>query len=175
MRTLVSTNLFMLRYNWKYIRNHVANRYLGSPTHPINPKIAHMYAHREENNLWWTVSVQPLMSYRRVVRSWCARRTRVAFKQALRERGFNWEGRRLLGKMATPTMTPSELGIPGDDLTGTVELIVHPPCVKEKFPVIQKEMSFIVDALLGDHQLFRNRRRRTNYLKDKNTQGVGGV
>lgn len=163
MRTLVSTNLFMLRYNWKHIRNHVANRYLRSPTHPISPKIAHMYAHREENNLWWTVSVQPLMPYRRVVRSWCARRTRVAFKQALKERGFNREGRMSLDKTATTAATPSETEIPGDGLTGTVELIVYPPCVKEKFPVIQKEMSSMVDTLLGDNQIYLNRRRRTGY------------
>ena len=149
MKTLASTKSLVLRYTPKDAIPTVGLRYLNIPLHPLRPKIAHMYEHRDRNTLWWRVSVHPLMQFRRVVRSWSARRARFAFKQALKERGFDGEGRKILDNgQGTDTTTVGT----SESLTGSCEIIVREQCIKEEYPQIQEEMSSLVDTLLQNSQ-----------------------
>lgn len=159
MKPLVSTELFILRYSSKTLTPPVAHRYLGVPNHPLRPKIAHMYAHRDRNTLWWRVGKGSLHSYNGVVRSWCARRARLAFKQALTARGFDQEGRKILNQnqagnngVTTATTTTTTAGETGLDrgLVGSVEIAILPGCVKSKFSTIQHEMGTLLDTLLQE-------------------------
>lgn len=160
MKVIASTSLYLLRYEPKTVIPPVAKRYLGSPIHPLQPKIAHMYAHRDPNTLWWRVAIHPLQQYRRVVRSWGARRTRLAFQQALEARGFDREGRRIEDSTrgAGKTTATGKNG----NLVGSVEILVKEASIKEKFPTIQKEMSSIVDTLL------RSRRQQQDSSNNPN-------
>lgn len=75
-----------------------AARYFLPTSHPpLAPKIRHLYERREHGTLWWSVTTGTLNSaWKKTVRSWCARRTRQAFRQALRERGFDLDGKKLI-------------------------------------------------------------------------------
>jgi len=143
MKLIASTNLYSIRYDPRALVPPVAKRYLGAPFHPIRPKVAHMYDTRDQNTLWWRVAIYPLQQYRRVVRSWSARRTRLAFEQALEARGFDREGRRVMDN-ARDTGKKKTSG----NLTGSFEILVREATIKEQYPTIQKEMSLALDALL---------------------------
>lgn len=139
------SSLFTLRYLPRTQIPPVASRYLGSPTHSIYPKIAHMYATRDRTVLWWRVSAQHLMVYKRVVRTWCSRKMRIAFKQALKTHGFDAEGKRI-----TSAPRPSAGWISGDDdrLTGTVEITINPRFIREDMSNLQSDMDQTVRNLL---------------------------
>ncbi|KAA8643429.1 hypothetical protein EYZ11_012655 [Aspergillus tanneri] len=144
MKLIASSKLFNLRFSPKNFPPPVANRYIGSRTHPIRPKILHMYENRDPRSLWWYLSNQRTMPYTKVVRSWCMRRTREAFRQALRERGFNADGRRI-------ATDPRGTGTPVDGydyLQGSVELSISPEIVRESYATVKAEMDSIVDGML---------------------------
>ncbi|PGH34109.1 hypothetical protein GX50_03072 [[Emmonsia] crescens] len=62
----------------------------------LRPKIEYMWATREKGNLWWSASTHgDITSEKSVIRSWCARRVRTAFRDALKERGYDKTGRRI--------------------------------------------------------------------------------
>ncbi|KAF9884772.1 hypothetical protein FE257_001262 [Aspergillus nanangensis] len=146
MKTLASTKQFTLRYVPKHVIPPVAARYLGSPVHPIRPKIFHMYATRDRNTLWWRVSVKPIQGFRRVVRSWCARRARLAFRQALKDRGFDAEGRRMRSESSGEGGSTPERN--DDYIHGSLEIVVQPQSVQEDMTVVQTDMHHLVDVLI---------------------------
>ncbi|KAJ5919242.1 hypothetical protein N7466_010185 [Penicillium verhagenii] len=144
MKWLSSSSTGMnIRYSPKHIIPPIAQRYLGSPTHPIRPKIDHMWATRDTNTLWWRVSVAPIGHLRRVVRSWCARRTRIAFEQALSNQGYN-----NLGIPLQDSSTPQK-----HNLTGSLELVLRPSCVNLDFKVVQKDADSLLRNILKQRSM----------------------
>ncbi|KAL2007589.1 hypothetical protein VTN00DRAFT_9027 [Thermoascus crustaceus] len=140
LKIVTATKLFVVRYNPHQVPSPVAVMYMNSPSNPIAPKIRHMYANRDRNTLWWKATVNQL-NYKKVVRSWCRRRVRAAFQQALRERGFDEEGRKIAQEAdGTPKVEPG--------LKGTAEIIVLEPTIKAENADLQKEMNLVVDLLL---------------------------
>jgi hypothetical protein len=139
MKLTSSTKNLSLLYSSKHVIPPVAARYLGSPVHPIAPKIAHMWATRDRDILWWRVSVSNITHLKRVVRSVCARRARLAFELALKEKGFDRLGRPLLSSLSW---------LPQDPLTGSVDLIVRPSFVKQSFETVQQDARLVLEGLL---------------------------
>ncbi|KAJ5092558.1 hypothetical protein NUU61_007428 [Penicillium alfredii] len=138
MSLVASSKNLLLRYWNRPIMPPVASRYLGSPLHPIRPKISHIYASRDRDTLWWRVSIAPLQSLKRVVRSWCGRRVRLAFRQALHQQGFDELGRAI----------PSEFS-PKEDLTGSLEITIRTPCVQASFETVQKDANHLLENILA--------------------------
>ncbi|RAK96906.1 uncharacterized protein BO80DRAFT_312979, partial [Aspergillus ibericus CBS 121593] len=132
-----------LRYYPVNKPSHVALRYLTADVHPLQPKIAHMYATRDKDMLWWMINPSYLMStkMKRVVRSWCSRRARMAFQLALKEHGYDTHGRRTGEKSL-------DAGKEQKDLKGRVELVLHADIIRAQFEDLQKEMNAGVDALI---------------------------
>ncbi|KAL4898803.1 hypothetical protein BDV59DRAFT_167558 [Aspergillus ambiguus] len=147
MKIIASTKQFTLRYVQKHVIPPVAARYLGSHIHPIRPKIHHLYASRDRDSLWWRVSVKQIQQYKRVVRSWSARRAKIAFRQALQDRGFDAEGRRLPLESGSHTTGDMPEGNEGN-LTGSLEIVVHPQSILESYSVIQSDMHSLLDSLV---------------------------
>ncbi|KAJ5952878.1 uncharacterized protein N7479_011291 [Penicillium vulpinum] len=141
---VASTNSFVLRYWPKCNTPPVAARYLNVPTHPIRSKIVDLCAHRERKTLWWRVSVSQIQQSKRVVRSWCARRVRIAFEQALKQQGLDKLGKPLI----------SESPLQEKKLSGTMDIYIQPPCVTQDFERIQKDAHHLLSLLL-DHELPR--------------------
>ncbi|KGO47764.1 hypothetical protein PEX1_101470 [Penicillium expansum] len=134
-----STNSLVLRYWPKCNTPPVAARYLNSPTHPIRPKIVDLCGHRERNTLWWRVSVANIQQSKRAVRSWCARRVRIAIEQALRQQGLDKLGKPLVSE------SPSQ----SKKLAGTMEIYVQPPCIAQDFETVQKDAHHLISLLLN--------------------------
>jgi hypothetical protein len=139
MKALKNTKQFVLRYYPKGIMTPVAARYAGVETHPLRPKILHMYANRDPNTLWWKVSVNHL-PLKKVVRSWAARRVRSAFREALKERGFDHEGRCIVQEGSSSSQTAG--------LKGTADIIVNQCSIREESAAVQEEMASLVDTLV---------------------------
>ncbi|KAJ5143504.1 uncharacterized protein N7515_002291 [Penicillium bovifimosum] len=133
------TTGFVARYWASCNTPPVAARYLKAPFHPIRPKVVHSCAQRDPNTLWWRVSTTKITTTKRVVRSWCARRVRLAFEQALKQHG--------LDKLGKPLVSESPLQ--NNILKGTLEIYIHPPCVTEDFESIQKGANVVVSGLLA--------------------------
>ncbi|KKK18685.1 hypothetical protein P175DRAFT_0503717 [Aspergillus ochraceoroseus IBT 24754] len=148
MKVLVSTKQFSLRFSPKAVTPPIALRYLSSPVNPIRPKIEHLCDNRDPNTLWWRVSVKDIQDHKRVVRSWCARRTRHAFIRELKGRGFDEEGRRLPNSIKSPP----EDGI-GGNLRGSVNIWIKPTCIEEKYSAVQAEVKTLMDALFRELQI----------------------
>ncbi|GIJ90187.1 hypothetical protein Asppvi_009140 [Aspergillus pseudoviridinutans] len=157
------TSQFYMRYNPKTVLPPVASRYILSETHPIRPKIQHLYANRDPSTLWWRVNPQPLQSFKRVVRSWATRRVRLAFRQALAAQGFDVEGRRLVSE------TPGSAAMRSNDgLQGSLEIAVLPQSVKVGYDSVRKEMDYLLRTLLrhlrdGKKQTNTTRRREQDH------------
>lgn len=147
MKLAASSNNLLLRYNNKPVIPPVAGRYLGSPVHPIRPKIAHLYENRDRNTLWWRVSVSQLTHLKRVVRSWCARRARIAFQQALKQQGFD--------RLGVPI--PSLPCAQDERLTGSLDIIIRPPCVKQSFETVQQDTHRLLGSILSQRAMHLER------------------
>lgn len=151
MKLLASSSNLLFRYTSEPVIPPVAQRYLGSPVHPIRPKIAYMYEHRDPTILWWRVSVSHLNQFKRTIRSWCARRARIAFQQALRRQGYDKLGRPL----SPPSLMEKQA------LLGSFDITVRPSCVHQSFETVQKDADFLIQGIL------KQRERRAERAKYK--------
>jgi hypothetical protein len=128
---------FLVRYWARHNVPPIASRYIGTPFHPIRPKILHMCAHRSKDTLWWRVSVGQINANKRVVRSWCARRVRTAFEQAFKQQGLDTLGQPL-----------SSSSLRKSNLTGSMEVYIQSPCISLSFEEIQKDANQIMAELM---------------------------
>lgn len=142
MKLVSSSKNLLLRYYSRAPIPPVAARYIGSPVHPLAPKIVHLYENRDRNTLWWRVSVSPLTHLKRVVRSWCARRARIALEQALRQQGFDRQGLPIHSSSCAQQ----------ERLTGALEVILRPPCVKASFETIQQDTHRLLQNILSERE-----------------------
>ncbi|EPS28444.1 hypothetical protein POX_f07528 [Penicillium oxalicum] len=147
MKFSSSTSTLLLRYTSDHVVPPVAQRYLGSPVHPIRPKIAYMYANRDPTTLWWRVSVSHLNQFKRTVRSWCARRARMAFQESLKRQGFDRLGR------STSSSTWSQK----QPLLGSLELTLRPACLHQSFEALQKDTDFLLKGILKHRERSNDR------------------
>lgn len=147
MKLAASSSNLLLRYNNKPIISPIASRYLLSPVHPIHPKIAHLYEHRDRDTLWWRVSVSQLTHLKRVVRSWCARRARIAFEQALKQQGFDRLGIPIAGHECAQK----------ERLTGSLDIIIRPPCIKQSFETVQQDTHRLLEKILSQRAMHFDR------------------
>lgn len=145
MKTIVSKNM-LLRYSPKNHIPPVAARYLAAPLHPIYPKISHMWAQRDRSILWWRVNTQQLRPFKRVVRSWCARRARIAFQEALHTRGLDKLGRPISSEASNQTQ----------GLKGSLEVILRPETRDLSFESLQQDALGHLDSVLQKNADTRN-------------------
>ncbi|KAJ5595513.1 uncharacterized protein N7459_001721 [Penicillium hispanicum] len=146
-----SVDGLQLLYYPKHQFTPVALRYIRSPFHPIHPKIAHMWNDRDQSGLWWRASTHQLLSFKRVVRSWCARRARIAFQEALKQRGFDKLG------ISLPTTASGQQ----EDLTGSLEIIIRPTFVQQTYQAVQHEMNHLLDKILRQRAIRRDSAAKT--------------
>lgn len=126
-----------LRYTPKQVIPPIALRYISAPYHPIRPKILHMYENRDKNTLWWRVSITPLQSHKRVVRSWCARRARRAFEHALEKKGLD-----KLGHPLDPSQENQEI------FKGSMEIITLLPIRNMPFDALLNEADTLLENIM---------------------------
>ena len=136
-----------LRYCPQHIMTPVALRYISAPYNPIRPKIMHMYETRDRNTLWWRATTSHLLPEKKVVRVWCARRARRAFKHALKKQGFDEVGHPL---------------IPGEQevFKGSMEVIACPPLITMKYETLEQEADTLLAKIMELRARARDRPQR---------------
>lgn len=110
---------------------------LDNPSHVLHLATRRRLALRDMETLWWNVTSNTL-SEKKVVRSWCSRRLRVAFAEALEVKGFDREGR------AWARQNGSTVAC----LRGSLELLGTEDIVTAKFTEVQEQAGSIVDAIV---------------------------
>lgn len=89
---------------------------------------------RDKNTLWWNVYTPNNIAQKRVVRSWCNRRLRNAFKEALAARGFDKEGR--------------SIEWPGiQNLRGSVDMQSSKELITAKYDDLKHQAGLSVEAI----------------------------
>ena len=140
-------------YNAKYIlsdRSHV----LYLPTRKRFQAILHgRYDERQGLNLAFIINT---IQKKRVVRSWARRRIGQAVTEALRVRGFDGNGRRLIDPEGN-TLKVSRLSGNPIDLTtkstpealiGTANVYILPDSIKTSFTEVQRQAGVVADKVL---------------------------
>ncbi|RMJ22382.1 hypothetical protein PHISP_06746 [Aspergillus sp. HF37] len=135
----VATPNFVLRYVPMFSVPPTGKRYMGVPLHPLWHKITHNYETCDNSLLLWYVNGLKAGSFKHAPRSWCTRRTRAAFQNALKERGFDRMGRRIPNTQETRQK---------GDLRGTVTITMNEQCMGQDFGTVQKDVSGLLDSLL---------------------------
>lgn len=151
MKLVSSSKNLLLRYYSKAPIPPVAARYMGSPVHPLAPKIVHLYENRDRNTLLWRVSVSRLTHLKRVVRSWCARRARIALEQALKQQGFDRQGLPIHCSSCSQQ----------ERLTGALDVTLQPPCVTASFETIQQDTHRLLQNILSERETHPERLEKT--------------
>lgn len=157
-----SSDSFMVRYSPRHTIPMVANRYLTVPLHPLRPKIAHMWDNRSKNELWWRVNINvELGSYKRVVRSWAARRARSAFRQALEHHGLDPLGRPLPCPLDTEQADP---------LLGTMEVFVREGFLNQNFHDIQNDANYLLQCILNRRKVRQQKHKEQTAMEKSGQQ-----
>jgi len=131
----------------KWSRKHTYSinsfRWLEKRHDPHYDKLSRRWAERDEPLWWYCLTTIRVGGPKRVVRSWLNNRVKVAFKQALEERGYSKNGSRLheLGGIQRPS------GEPSGDLVGSVQFIVQSRLLRTPWPDLKKQASLIVMEL----------------------------
>ena len=134
--------LFYMHHHPKNVLPPVAARYIGIINyHPIVPKLQHVYRNREKGTLWWSVSPAKMTGHKKVIRSWCSRRIRHAFCDALRERGFDRDGR-VVVLDESGVVVGKEKG-----LQGTLDIRMNADLLEATYADIAEQAGFLVDHL----------------------------
>lgn len=143
LKAIRYTSQFALRYHPECLMTSIAARYVAAKMNPLRPKILHLYANRDPNTLWWRVVANHL-PLRRVVRSWSTRRARSAFREALRLRGFEADGRPLIVRENEGKGNVRRRY----GLKGTADIHLTMRAVKAEDSAVQQEMLSLVDSLI---------------------------
>lgn len=126
--------------------------YIASdPQHPLCILQRRELKARKREGLWWHVTTGVELSRSSVVRSWCRRRLRNAFAEALKKNGFDEYGRLVNPQLFVRDRSQVAHAIQSNtnlSLTGSLRLHILPPLIASKYPLVCKEADGIIDILL---------------------------
>ncbi|KAL2368016.1 hypothetical protein BDBG_06891 [Blastomyces gilchristii SLH14081] len=148
---------FTVRYTPQNIPTSRAKKFscdLFINLYALRPKIDYMWATRDKRQLWWSASAQSdIASEKSVIRSWCARRVRTAFRDALRERGYDKTGRRIPDIEQREQQKPQprqQAGQPPsrlEALEGTLEIHFRLAVKAAKYTDIVREAGVVIERI----------------------------
>lgn len=149
---------FLILYSRKRVPSLTAYHILTNKTHPFHLKLRRTYQEKDPNSLWWTVYGVKSQIPTGVVRGWGERRLKQAFRLALRDKGFDAEGRILGEQPPSQKIDVEEEGggeegdrmmkRPEKPLTGTVRLQVMKPIITLSGLAVRKQAQLAVDKIV---------------------------
>ena len=119
-------------YSPVYHPFYVSKVVLDDKTHPFYLPTAARWDARPRVGLWWHATGNTMLGKKAVVRRWCGRRLKNAFREALEERGFDEDGK----------------GLFGGALTGCLEMDTKEGIVKAKFEEVKREAGMVVEHVM---------------------------
>jgi hypothetical protein len=124
-----------------------------------------MWENRSKNELWWRVNINvELGNYKRVVRSWAARRARSAFRQALAHHGLDPLGHPL------PSIPDTEQP---DPLLGTMEVFVREGFLNQRYDVLQNDANYLMLSIFNRRKV-RQQKHKEQKAREKSGQPKPG-
>lgn len=111
--------------------------HVATDDHPMAIIARYKCALREKEPLWWHVLSTKAIGVR-VIRAWHVNRLRVAFKDALKRKGFDQVGRKISG----PGATNSE-----SDLWGTIHFMILEDIKTTSWTVLNTQADKVVEFL----------------------------
>lgn len=128
-------------------------RFLNFHHHPLHEQSKRRWNSRTDP-FWWNILVSTRIGgKKKVVRGWLTSRAKVAFRNALKNKGYAENGARL--------QKDSEKSVNGD-LVGTAQIFVLPPLLHTSWQDLCEQTDLMVDAIeRGQRQgRVQNRRER---------------
>jgi hypothetical protein len=128
-----------LSVNWGPYHAMALNaRYLNIPHHPLHEQTKRRWYSRTDP-FWWNILVSTKIGGKqKVVRGWLTSRARVAFKNALKNKGYAENGARLV-------KDSGRLG--NGDLVGTAQIFVLPPLLHTGWKDLCNQTELMVAAI----------------------------
>ena len=123
-------------YSPVYHPFYISKVILEDKTHPLYLPIIARWNARPKVGLWWNATGNTMAGKKTVVRRWCARRLRNAFREALEEKGFGEDGQRLVGA----------------HLSGCLQMDTKEGIVKAKFEEVKREAGMILEFVTNMSQ-----------------------
>lgn len=108
---------------------------LQTPMNPLWPRAEKRWETRTDP-LWWSAIAHKNIENHKTVRSWAARRLRIAFVESLKKRGWAADG------------TPMNTFRQQKSLYGTLQMSPEDGSIKVGFEQILKETDFIVAEII---------------------------
>ena len=172
-----SLNVCRLCVSPQHKVSHIAHHILSDRSHvlylPTRKRFQAIldgrYDQRQEG--LWLEFIGNSLQKKRVVRSWATRRIHQAVTEALRMRGFDRNGRKLVDSDASKLKTSESNGSPvnlttkhaPEALVGTVEVHILPNIVRTSYTEVQRQAGVMVDKILEICGGFpRNKRNISN-------------
>jgi len=110
--------------------------HMHMPMHPLYQLFQRRWETRTES-LWWSAIAHKTLENKRVVRSWAARRLRLAFVGALKKNGFDVTGR---------PIESSKTNIPS--LFGTLQLTPNAGIMKASREQLEGEAHILIQYII---------------------------
>lgn len=148
-----STN-FRIFYASDY-RTHITNFVLQDKQHPLYSIVLRRNNERKKEGIWWHVTTTNDLSKSSVIRSWCRRRLRNAFTDALKTRGFDRFGRLVdAGALKEPFAGLAHVvkDDPHFQLRGSFRFHALTPLIPAKYVNVQRDMMAALDMMLSYYQ-----------------------
>ncbi|KAF2454734.1 hypothetical protein BDY21DRAFT_352588 [Lineolata rhizophorae] len=138
-----------------YNRHHqvglFGERSLFDPFDPQHLLVQKKLRDRDRNALWWQTHCGLGVSPKAVVRVWCARRLRHAFREALDDRGLDWLARPK-GPKGDDGGMQQDKKKPKAAILGYLRLKGKETLITMKYDTIKEECRLTVDELLKEQE-----------------------
>jgi len=135
---------------------------LAMTGHPLKD-IAHKRWATRTDTFWWSSVANKITENKRVVRSWAARRMKIAFIEALTKEGFSADGSPIKG---SGQQSP---------LYGTMQLIASTSILKANHEQLRTEADMILQHIIGEQTtgpwgsgpLIKSKKKQRGYQRGK--------
>ena len=120
------------------------------PSHPLHQTQKRRQAERKKEGLWWHATTRVDLSKSSCVRAWARRRLRNAFKDELRQRGYDETGtlvdlKAIQGRADLVNVLHQGQSL---NLTGSLRLHIQPPLISASYLDVRAETGHIIEILL---------------------------
>lgn len=133
-KNIPGVNILMVNWSPEHIAPINSKIKLESTTHPRHEITKRIWEARTDP-LWWNCLTSKQVSFKSVVRSWLTNRARVAFRNALKRKGYDTNGYRIDGKGDED---------PKPNLVGSVHFLTRPELIRAKWPEVEEQADLIV-------------------------------
>lgn len=145
-------NLFSVTYDSRQQPAFASQTILDNPGHVLHEATLAKLAKRDPESLWWNASSNKINA-KKVVRTWCSRRLRIAFTKALEAKGYDREGRPQ--GLSSEALRTGKIG-----LRGSLQLLGSEKLTTAKFSEVEEQTEAVLNSII---ELCSKRERRRSH------------